>query len=403
MVSSLHFDNYKCLSGSTFCLNKLNLFTGYNGRGKSSVVQMLLMLSQSLRKDDVNSMDRLHLNGDFVQLGDFVELLAAANRYDLGVTIGMTDGSILHEVELNYSLGNDDKVGELSSCMIDGIDYFDVTGMANGVDGETKSQNRSLRHLPQYIYQQFWSQNVHYVSANRQGPVRFVERREVPEVHTVGADGALTINTLSTYADEIDVRMNVKHGDSSSYRLPESTRQWLDYIMTGGAVVVDDSEKIHGSASRKSPILKLEFSFNGSEHFQSYNVGFGYSYVLPIIVTALIAREGNMVVVENPEAHLHPEAQVRLTYLLTKLAARGVQVFVESHSEHVINAIRLAVLKDEYSITNKDISIFFFDDDYSKRDLFVEKNGRINNWPEHFFDQYQRELAEIMTLGAQVK
>ena len=108
-------------------------------------------------------------------------------------------------------------------------------------------------------------------------------------------------------------------------------------------------------------------------------------------------------IVENPEAHLHPEAQFRLTQLLAKLASRGVQVFVETHSEHVVNAVRLAVIEDAYAITNNQVSLFFFDSDYSKRDLYIEKNGRINDWPSRFFDQYQWELAEILKKGSLVK
>lgn len=134
--------------------------------------------------------------------------------------------------------------------------------------------------------------------------------------------------------------------------------------------------------------------------YSSYNVGFGYSYVLAIIVTALIAKKNDIVIIENPEAHLHPEAQTRLTLLLSKLGARGVQVFIETHSEHVINGFRLAALKDEYNISNKDIRIFFFDHNFEKVDLIIDKSGRIPNWPNRFFDQYQTELAEIIRLGA---
>ena len=90
-------------------------------------------------------------------------------------------------------------------------------------------------------------------------------------------------------------------------------------------------------------------------------MGFGYSYILSIVVTALIAKEGDIVILENPEAHLHPEAQTRLTFMLSKLVAMGIQVFIETHSEHVINGIRLASLKDEYNLKNEDVRIFFLD------------------------------------------
>ena len=68
-----------------------------------------------------------------------------------------------------------------------------------------------------------------------------------------------------------------------------------------------------------------------------------------------------------------------------------------------MNAVRLAVLKEEFDIRNDQIGVFFFDSDYSKRDLKIEKNGRINDWPSRFFDQYQHELAEILQRGAKIK
>lgn len=106
----------------------------------------------------------------------------------------------------------------------------------------------------------------------------------------------------------------------------------------------------------------MQFGFennNSSRKFESYNVGFGYSYILSIIVSALIAKEGNILIIENPEAHLHPKAQLNLSYLLAKLTGNGVQVFIETHSEHIVNGFRIAALKDGFSLNNKDLNIFF--------------------------------------------
>lgn len=120
---------------------------------------------------------------------------------------------------------------------------------------------------------------------------------------------------------------------------------------------------------------------------------------MSIIVSALIAKEGNILIIENPEAHLHPKAQLNLSYLLAKLTGNGVQVFIETHSEHIVNGFRIAALKDVFSLNNNDLNIFFFNYDFSITQLKIEENGKIKNWPEGFFDQYQHELAEILKLG----
>lgn len=404
MLKRIGFDNFKCLSGKDFNLAKVNVFTGYNGRGKSSVMQAILMLSQSVRKDDLNSFAHLHVNGDLVRLGDFDELLSDTNKLYFDVSMTLSNAKD-HNVILGYDMDNDYKVGLLKKCEIDGEDYFDTASSMPSANNENqKGDIGDLRQLPVYLYNHFWSQNLHYVSANRQGPVKFVERDEIPEYYRVGADGSRTINTLSSYQEKVDRRMNLNPDDEDRYDLMTATTKWVDNIMNGGSLNVSGNA-IHTSDSqgniKKSTILSLGFGVKEDGIiYPSYHVGFGYSYILSIVVTALIAKEGDIVIIENPEAHLHPEAQTRLTFMLAKLGARGVQVFIETHSEHVINGIRLAALKEEYALENEDVRIFFFDKDFQKKDLIIEKNGKIPNWPERFFDQYQRELSEIIRLGA---
>lgn len=168
---------------------------------------------------------------------------------------------------------------------------------------------------------------------------------EVPDFHRVGRDGIFTINTLSTYQEKIPISMNLNDEDNRERNLLTSTTEWINFIMTGGSLNVNDGQN---NKDHRTSTISLEFNLGKNKDkrgFQPYNVGFGYSYILSIIVTALIAKEGNLVIIENPEAHLHPKAQLHMAYLLAKLAARGVQVFIETHSEHIVNGFRLAALK----------------------------------------------------------
>lgn len=87
------------------------------------------------------------------------------------------------------------------------------------------------------------------------------------------------------------------------------------------------------------------------------NIGFGISYVLPIIVTGLIAKPDTIMVVENPEAHLHPSAQSKIGQFLAVIAQSGVNVIVETHSDHVINGIQIATAK--HIISKEHVSINF--------------------------------------------
>jgi predicted ATPase len=123
------------------------------------------------------------------------------------------------------------------------------------------------------------------------------------------------------------------------------------------------------------------------------NIGFGYSYILPIIISGLIANTGEILIVENPEAHLHPRAQSRLARFLSKVANTGVQVFIESHSEHILNAIRVSVKKEE--IAAADTKVFYFMDDEIVEPV-IDSDGRIEDWRDGFFDEWDINLMELM-------
>ena len=192
MITEISFDNFKCLSKKgPFYLSKLNVFSGYNGRGKSSVMQFLLMLSQSIRKDQ-NQIRKLHLNGDYVNLGDFDEIMTDDTGNDVSIEFKTNDPQI-KEVQLSYQLSNEDiKIGLIDKCIINSIDYFDIAGGMNDVQNSSNKGRKDLFKTPPTALTNLF-QNIYYVSANRQGPVKYEDRQEVPEFLNVGAYGDRTI------------------------------------------------------------------------------------------------------------------------------------------------------------------------------------------------------------------
>lgn len=375
---------------TTFDFGKVSIFTGYNGRGKSTVLQSLLLLSQSYLK---KKPEELHLDGEWLNLGNYVDLVNVDNNAKLLIEFEIkTDDKNAQQVNLVYDASKDDMVGDLSECKFNDENYFDSVGNATESSLENKSR-RMTRSIPTNF--SIMMESIHFISANRRGPIKFVSKREVPELHKVGKDGDYTINTLASYKEELKSDMNIYIDDESIYSLSVLSSMWMSYIMDGGGKV-----DLNGNI-RESSVLSMKFSGANtkSNQFSPDNVGFGYSYILSIIVTALIAKSGSIVIVENPEAHLHPAAQSRITQLFTRLAERGVQVMLETHSEHILNGFRLNALKDEYLLTNDDLSIYFFNKDYTSNLLKVQSNGRIPNWPSGFFDQQQHDLSEIIRLG----
>ena len=125
------------------------------------------------------------------------------------------------------------------------------------------------------------------------------------------------------------------------------------------------------------------------------NVGFGLTHSLPIIVAALGSTPGAVFIVENPEAHLHPKAQSEIGKFLVRVAASGVQTIVETHSDHVLNGIRIAVAVEQLLNTD-DVAIHFFGAKGGGiTEITLNCSGDLSVWPPGFFDQALEDLAAV--------
>jgi len=136
-----------------------------------------------------------------------------------------------------------------------------------------------------------------------------------------------------------------------------------------------------------------------------YNFGFGISYVLPIIATGLMAPSNTMMIIENPEAHLHPCGQSRIGQFLAKVASDNIQVVIETHSEHVINGIRLACLREKIASENVCINYFSINSDskppHEVKRISLNERMDIVEWPNGFFDQEGLDLQELRHLRSE--
>ena len=168
--------------------------------------------------------------------------------------------------------------------------------------------------------------------------------------------------------------------------------QNLSQILSGAAMRIPNPE-----ADR----IELQLnSVDGTTYFRPMNVGFGYSYVLPVIVAALLAEKGSILVVENPEAHLHPGAQSRLTEFLINIAnTKSLQVLIETHSDHVVNGMRIAIKHGELPSSKSLIAHFSQEDgaENPKVDFITcDKNGTLSDYPDDFMDEWTRQMLDLV-------
>jgi predicted ATPase len=182
--------------------------------------------------------------------------------------------------------------------------------------------------------------------------------------------------------------------------LLDQTAGWLQHLSPGvrpRAVAVELAD----ATSLRFSYTGTSFGSNRRDHRPS-NVGFGLTYCLPIIVACLAAPEGALLLLENPEAHLHPRGQSALGLLLARCAADGVQIIVETHSDHVLNGIRVAAKRGE--IANDAVAVHFFSRDIETGESSITSpilhaNGRFSDWPDGFFDEWTKALDELLDCG----
>ncbi|MEO6038359.1 MAG: DUF3696 domain-containing protein [Saprospiraceae bacterium] len=368
----LTIKHFKCFSDVTVQFGQLTVLAGANSVGKSTVVQALLLArtivekyrnseSWTGMKEGKNVMfpsDNFSLNGPFhLNLGNTIEVLNR-NAYD-------------NKIGFSFEFGKDRRLGFIFAVP-DKEDAYSLV-----LDDIRLSKASSLEDLPLTNF------FFYYLNAERLGPRIRHEVDDLPYLHT-GWQGEYAIQivggnkTLPMSEDRCFDATQTTH-------LLEQSRLWLENIVPGANL---------GNAEIIKGIKTAEVDYEKSK---PPNIGFGISYVLPIIVNGLIASEGSMFIVENPEAHLHPYGQSQIGKFLAKIASTGVQVVVETHSEHVINGIRIATLNG--TIANESVFINFFQREGGEvkvNPIRVNEAGDLTAYPKGFFDQEQRDIAEII-------
>lgn len=385
MLKELEIHNFKCFQGSpSFKFSKINLLTGINGRGKSSLLQSLLILCQSARRRPL--FNQLIINDELLSLGNYDDIKNSETpRGEKIIFKWKTTNDFFREVVFEYDEEEKDALlAKLVSVIIKSKEE-EIVLDERGITALTEPSESVAFKLIHML------RRMHYVSADRMGPVKYVEKTNLPDFRHVGVRGEHTIKILSNYGD-YKVNRNLYLGDNANTLL-QQTEEWLNYILDGAIL------KLEGQSKESSVLSMLLNSKKNSYRYKPSNVGFGYSYILPLIVTGLIAGPDDIVIIENPEAHLHPRAQSRITEFFAKVASCGVQVFIESHSEHILNSLRISALEPKIGLNNKDLSILYFNEDFMPTSLVVDEKGKIAEWPEGFFDQQEIDLSSIFKLG----
>ena len=157
----------------------------------------------------------------------------------------------------------------------------------------------------------------------------------------LGARSEYTAHFLLRYGETTEVPSSMRHASApDAPGLLSQVNAWMQEFSPG--------VRVEPQAIPMTDLVRLAYSYRGtgaaySEPMRPTNVGFGLTHALPVVTACLAGVLGSLIVIENPEAQLHPRGQVAMGRLLAVTAAQGVQIVAESHSDHVLNGIRVAV------------------------------------------------------------
>lgn len=338
-LNKLVIKNFKSYIDENFDFKKITLLTGLNSSGKSSIFQSIRMFWQ------------YNLTGNpIIKDYGLIHTLKNENTSDKFIQISL-------EIEEN-------KLYDL---------YFDINDIKNI---SCKKLNNSSIDCKDFI--------LSYISASRLGPTKFQElRNNLEQEYSVGVNGEYTLDILYKYRDEpIPSSFNE---DAEKNTLFKYVEKYLQIISPNTKLDLFPTDKNDSSF----------FTING---YTSFNVGFGLSYTLSILVqllysiTLLEKGKKSILLIENPEAHLHPKGQTELAKLISKVAKFGVQIIIETHSDYILDGLRLAV--KEGLISKEETRIYYLElekgevGDYNTKKISpeIQDNGHLNEWPENFFD-----------------
>lgn len=374
MIELITLHNFKAFADQSIGIGHLTLLSGLNGTGKSTVLQSLGMLRQSYDALFLTKGAWL-LNGEMVELGTGRDIGFADASDDL-ISISLTDAD-----GPNFR-----RITEIS--VVDRTPGGDVLWETS--PGRSAPGNWS--HLTPF------KAGFQYLRADRIAPAVTYPKSQhaVLDRRFFGSRGEYVPHYLLEYGDdEIPCASLIREPSQFSGKLLSQVNAWMQEFSPGVRVNIANVPM--------TDMVRLNFSYRTTgiaygEAFRATNVGFGLTHALPVIVACLATPPGCVILIENPEAQLHPQGQVAVGKLLAQVAAAGVQVIIETHSDHVLNGIRVAI-RHGVLVPDNTRFHFFARNELGRIDVHsprVDRDGLLSEWPIGFFTQWDDTLIELL-------
>lgn len=373
MLTQITLDRFKCFNHLYMPLKPLTLIAGVNGAGKSSVIQALLMLVQSCRDKDYDWNSHVVINGDLTDLDNARFLMynsAEAGQGTVDVTVENDD-----EQQISFSI-SPKQTDRVASCVTEG------------------NLKEAKEQWP------LFADSFVYLYADRDRPRgKYIARSSRMDSRL----GDITANNAAfLLAREINANKNVsieglKRQEAKDTSVLRNVSAWISYIM-GETVEVTAKE------TEKDKEARFEYTITNKDGegqvLSPLNMPFGHSYILPIVLAVLTAPKDSLIMIENPESHLHPSAQTRMGEFLSRAANEGIQIIIETHSDHLMNGIRLACRHKIISPEKIEMDLIGRESTDSKEHtrfhIKLNDDGTVVSWIPGFFDEWEEALKAFI-------
>jgi len=447
MFASIRLRDFKCYSGSTgdIALKPLTVIIGANNSGKSTLLQALLLIKQTLAD---RSRAVLVTTGPWVDLGAFQDIVhrnggTTAETFSIAVTRDQDDyvrvenaekkgtgrGRKEHlprEVDATFGFDSDTKQIAVDQVFLrrNGQAFAEVyeRGARWRVSGVSDAASKRLNVEFQHFFPAIFPKGLR---TRRPVALRGLERaRRVAGI--LGAQAWIWESFFARIRHVAPLRPkmpwygrigeetpdtgfgghNLLQRLASKFEVPGSGKSLmnrLNRLMCKEFKVLDALR--FRSLDTAGTVVSLEGDeIGGAQGINVAAMGEGVSQMLPIVAESLASREGDCLLVEQPEIHLHPAAHAHLADLFIQMALGGRQFIVETHSEHVLLRLRRRVAEGKMPLEK--VAILYVEKKggcSSVRQLTLNDRGHYDDWPEGFFDEAYQEAMTLAELSSRRK
>jgi len=349
MIRKIKIRNMKSIIDINMVCSNMNLLVGTNSSGKSTIIQALSIVAQ-------NSLEVKGINGTLTNIGEFEDLKTRLNATD--------------KVEVVLNDENDEEI----SCEV-------LRGPDSSMDLHIKTSDSSMAKKMNY-----GNKTYQYLSCDRIGPRNiYIKNNDVDEeIGVKGEQAVVYLNRHKTDIIEQEICRN-----TFDFTLGGQVNWWLEYIV--GANI--STEELAGAE-----YVKASYTIGALNGVRPVNIGAGTSYLISVLIMCLASVPGAKLAIENPEIHLHPSAQSRLAEFLYFISCHNRQLFIETHSDHLFNAVRVGIANGTMDPDTVKVLFVYLNEESVTNvlDVIVGKYGKIMNQRKDLFDQFDMDLNKML-------